>query len=92
MWRTTLEDLRELMQHRAQLLIGQPLTKREHLKTAPLPPAIEDEYGAPPVVVWFGPPTEEAGGKEKAGGKQPAHQCDNRTVRHRRWTGDSTSQ
>ena len=87
MWTTTLDDLRGLTQHRARLLIGQPLTKHEHLKTARLPPAVEDEYGVPPVVVWLGPPKEEAGGKEKAGGKSSAHQCDNRSVRQRRWTG-----
>ena len=90
MWTTTLGELRELMEHRAQLLIGQPLTKHEHLKTVPLQPANEDEYGVPPVVVWLGPPIVEAGGKEKAGGKSSAHQWDNRTVRQR-WAGYSTS-
>ena len=88
---TTLDKLRERLQHRAQLLIGQPLTKHEHLKIVPLPPASEDEYGVRPVVVWLGPPKEEAGGKEKAGGKSSAHQCDNSTVRQRRWTGYYTS-
>ena len=54
LWATTLEELRELMEHRAQLLIGQPLTKHEHLQTVRLLFAFEDEYGAPPVVVWRG--------------------------------------
>ena len=91
MWAHTLEDIRELMQHRAQLLIGHPLTKHEHLKTVRLPPAVEDEYGVPPVVVWFGsPPKEKAGGKDKGEGKSSAHQWDNHNVRQR-WTGPTSS-
>ena len=43
------------MEQRAKLLIWQPLTKQEHLKTVPLPDRMEDEYGAPPVVVWLEP-------------------------------------
>ena len=39
------------MEHRAKLLIWQPLTKHEHLNTVALPHRIDDEYGAPPVVV-----------------------------------------
>ncbi len=32
MWITTLEELKELMEHQARLLIWQPLTKHEHVK------------------------------------------------------------
>ena len=53
MWIATLEDLRGLMQHRAQLLIGQPLTKHERLNAVRLPFETEDEFRAPPVVVWL---------------------------------------
>ena len=53
MWMTTLGEVRELVEQRAKLLIWQPLTKYEHLTSVCLPPRIEDEYGAPPVVVWF---------------------------------------
>ena len=70
MWTTTLSELRALMEHRAQLLIWQPLTKHEHLETVTLPYHIDDEYGAPPVVVWLGPKL-----KEKAGGKPSEPDC-----------------
>ena len=55
MWMTTVGELRELMEHRAKLLIWHALIKHENLKTVPLPHRIEDEYGAPPVVVWLEP-------------------------------------
>ena len=92
MWITTLDDLKELMQHRAQLLIGQPLTKHEHLKIVRWLSAVEDEYGAPPVVVWFGQwsPKEKARGKEKDGCKSSQHEWDHRNVRQR-WTGSISS-
>ena len=74
------------MEQRAKLLIWQPLTKQEHLKTVPLPDRIEDEYGAPPVVVWLGPLSQ----KEKAGGKPSEPDWERRSVRQR-WASGSQS-
>ena len=76
MWITTLGELRGLMEHRARLLIWQPLTKHEHLNSVPLPHGIDDKYGAPPVVVWLGPKL-----KEKAGGKPSEPGWGHRSVR-----------
>ena len=84
MWTTTLGELREFMEQRAQLLIWQPLAEHEHLKTVRLPPSIEDEYGAPPVVVWFGPLQQ----KEKAGGNPSEPDWGKRSVRQR-WASGS---
>jgi hypothetical protein len=82
MWTTTLGELRQLMEHRAQLLIGQPLTKHEHLNTVPLPHRIEDEYGAPPVVVWLEPlPLEKREGGRQA--KWAINDWGHRSVRQR---------
>ena len=64
MWTTALGEFRELMEHRAQLLNWQPLTKHEHLKHVRLPYRIEDEYGLPPVVVWLGPVTKGEGRRQ----------------------------
>ena len=51
MWTRTMGELSEFMARRPKLLIWQPLTKQEHLKTVPLPDRMNDEYGMPPVVV-----------------------------------------
>ena len=84
MWMTTLGEFRKLMEHRAQLLIRQPLTKHEHSKTVPLPHRVEDEYHAPPVVVWLGPWLP----KERAGGKTSEPVLRQRSVRQR-WAASS---
>ena len=84
MWITTFGELRELMAQRAKLCKWQPLTKQEHLKTAPLPHRIEAEYSAPPVVVWLGPLSQ----KEKAGGKPSELDWEHRSVRQR-WASGS---
>ena len=84
MWMTTLGELRELMEQQAMLLILQPLAKHEHLKTVPAPHDIEDEYGAPAVVVWLGPLVT----KEKAGGKPSQLDWGQRSVRQR-WASGS---
>ena len=75
------------MEHRGQLLIGQPLAKHEHLNTVPLPPCNEFQYGAPPVVVWLGPWLP----KENAGGNTSEHDLRHRSARQR-WTGSTSSQ
>ena len=85
MWTRTLVELRELMEQRAQLFIWQLLAKQELLKV-PLPDRIDDEYGAPPVVVWLGPLQQ----KEKAGGKPSELDWGNRSVRQR-WAFGSQS-
>ena len=85
MWMTTLGEVSELMEQRAKLLIWQPLTKYEHLKTVRLPPCIEDEYGAPPVVVWLGPLLVQ---QEKAGGKPSKPDWGQRSVRQRWASGN----
>ena len=85
MWTTTFGELREFMEQRAQLLIWQPLTKHEHLKTVRLPHSIEDEYGAPPVVVWLGPLVVQ---KEKAGGNTNEPDWGQHSVRQR-WASDN---
>ena len=75
-------------EHRAQLLIWQPLTKREHLKTVRLPRRIEDEYGAPPVMVWLGPWLQN----KTAGGKTSEHDWGRRNGRQRLTGSTSRSQ
>ena len=83
MWITTLGELKELMEHRARLLIWQPRTKHGHLKTVNLPHRTDDEYGAPPVVVWLGPKF-----KEKPGGNPSKPDWGQRSVRQR-WASGS---
>ena len=54
-WSTILEDLKELINERATLLAGEPLTKGEHFARVLLPDFLEDVLEAPPVVVWLVP-------------------------------------
>ena len=86
MWITTLGELMELMERWARILIWQPLIKHEHLKTVPLPPRIDEEYGAPPVVVWLGPKL-----KEKACCKPSELGWGHRSVRQRWASGNQES-
>ena len=66
MWITTLGELKELTEQRARPLMWQLLTKHEHLNTVPVPHRIEDEYGAPAVVVWLGPRVKKRDGRRQA--------------------------
>ena len=85
-WSTVLEDLRELINERATLLAGGPLTKSEDFAHVLLPDFLEDLLKAPPVVVWLVPwtPPEEKAPTEKAGNQKSQPEAGN--VRSR-WEG-----
>ena len=63
-----MEELRVVMNERATLLAGEPLTKCADFAHVLLPDFLEDLLKAPPVVVWLVPwtPPEEKAPAEKA--------------------------
>ena len=87
-WSTVLEDLRELINERATLLVGEPLTKGEDFAHVLLPDFLADLLKAPPVVVWLVPwtPPEEKAPAEKA--RSQKSQPEARNVRSR-WDGNN---
>ena len=87
-WSTVLEDLRELIDQRATLLTGEPLTKGDHFAHVHLPGFLEYKLTAPPVVVWLVPwtPPEEKAPAEKA--RSQKSQPEARNVRSR-WDSSS---
>ena len=88
-WSTVLGDLRALIDQRATLLTGEPLTKGEHFAHVLLPGFLEDKLKAPPVVVWLVPwtPPEEKAPAEKA--RSQKSQLEARNVRSR-WDSSSS--
>ena len=77
-WETVIWDIKDMMAYRAQLLVGQPLTADQRLRFE-LPRGLEDEEGAPPVVMWLAPWNS----KERGGGQQQPTSWGDRNVRPR---------
>ena len=88
-WSTVLENLRKLINQRATLLTGEPLTKGEDFAHVFLPDFLDGYLTAPTVVVWLVPwtPPEEKAPAEKA--RSQKSQPEARNVRSR-W-GSSSS-
>jgi hypothetical protein len=62
------------MDLRSKVLAWRPISKNpEKVKKAPLPPGLQDAYGAPPVVMWCAPLNAK---QAQPASKKPRHQME----------------
>jgi hypothetical protein len=74
MWVEVCKDLARIMDLRSQVLQGRPISKHPELvNKAPLPPGLQDDWGAPPVVMWCAPLYAK---QAQPASKKPRHQME----------------
>jgi hypothetical protein len=73
-WREVLRDLGRFMVLRSKVLAWRPISKNpQKVKKAPLPPGLQDDWGAPPVVMWCAPLNAK---QAQPASKKPRHQME----------------
>jgi hypothetical protein len=71
-WLEVLRDLGRFMELRSKVLAWRPISKNpQKVKKAPLPPGLQDDWGAPPVVMWCAPLNAK---QAQPASKKPRHQ------------------
>ncbi len=69
-----LRDLGIFMELRSKVLAWQPISKNpQKVKKAPLPPGLQDDWGAPPVVMWCAPLNAK---QAQPASKKPRHRME----------------
>jgi hypothetical protein len=74
LWGEVLRDLARFVELRSKVLAGRPISKNpQKVKKAPLPPRLQDDWDAPPVVMWCAPLNAK---QAQPASKKPRHQME----------------
>ena len=77
MWAEVLQDLARFMELRSKVLAGRPISKiPQRVKIVWPPPGLQDDRGAPPVVMWCTKINDKQTQPADQGRKKPRHQME----------------
>ena len=74
LWEEVLKDLARFMELRSKVLAGRPISKNPHQVW--FPPGLQDDRGAPPVVMWCSMINDKQAQPADQGRKKPRHQME----------------